>query len=201
MKYHQYQTLQKNIENKVVLVTGAGGSIGSELCVQILNIKPKSLIYLDNSEFSLYTIDQKIKSLLTEDKSEIETFAMLGSVQDEIFMKNIFKKFKIHTIYHAAAYKHVPLVEQNIIEGIKNNVFGTYIISNLAISHKVNAFILISTDKAVRPSNYMGATKRIAELICQAFSVSQKNTIFSIVRFGNVIGSSGSVIPLFEGKS
>ena len=189
---------KKNINNKVVLVTGAAGSIGSELCNQILINKPKILICLDNSEYSLYCLDTKIKSLTNENKLNTNIFFILGSVQDKVFLNSLFKKFKIDTIYHAAAYKHVPIVEKNIIEGIKNNIFGTQLISETAVLNEVKAFILISSDKAVRPTNYMGATKRVAELICQTFSESQTDTIFSIVRFGNVIGSSGSVIPLFE---
>ena len=128
---------------------------------------------------------------------DVRAFPILGSIQDKSLLKTIFNKFNIQTIYHAAAYKHVPLVESNIIEGIKNNIFSTFYLSEISVLKKVEAFILISSDKAVRPTNYMGATKRVAELICQKFSKNQKDTIFSIVRFGNVIGSSGSVIPLF----
>jgi FlaA1/EpsC-like NDP-sugar epimerase len=189
--------IKKNIFNKTVLVTGCGGSIGNELCKQILNIGPKSLIYLDNSEYALYKIDRYIQSVIKNKNLYIDTFPILGSVQDNELLKSLFNKFKIETVYHTAAYKHVPLVEQNIIEGIKNNIFGTYEMAQISVLKKVKAFILISSDKAVRPTNYMGATKRMAELICQVPFENQSTTIFSIVRFGNVIGSSGSVIPLF----
>lgn len=190
--------MKKNILNKIVLVTGSGGSIGSELCRQILKIGPKCLIYLDNSEYSLYKIDKEIKDYIDNYQLKCNVFPILGSIQDNVFLDNLFKKFNIQTIYHAAAFKHVPLVELNIIESIKNNIFGTKLITNLSIKYCIQNFILISSDKAVRPTNYMGATKRVAELICQTASENQKKTIFSIVRFGNVMGSSGSVIPLFK---
>ena len=190
--------MKSNIFQKIVLVTGGGGSIGSELCNQILKIKPKIIIYLDNSEYALYKVNNEIQSYISINNLNIKAFPILGSVQDKKFLKNLFNKYKIQTIYHTAAYKHVPLVEQNIIEGLKNNIFGTKIIAELAIINKVETFMLISSDKAVRPTNYMGASKRLAELICQNFSENQNDTVFCIVRFGNVIGSSGSVIPLFE---
>ena len=189
--------MKKNFFKKIVFVTGCGGSIGSELCKQILNLKPKSLIYLDNSEYALFNIDNTIQSAIKLQNLDVRAFPILGSIQDKTLLKTIFNKFNIQTIYHAAAYKHVPLVESNIIEGIKNNIFSTFYLSEIYVLKKVEALILISSDKAVRPTNYMGATKRVAELICKSFSKNQKDTIFSIVRFGNVIGSSGSVIPLF----
>jgi len=189
--------MKKNIFQKIVLVTGCGGSIGSELCKQILDIEPKTLVYFDNSEFALYKIDNEIQSYIKLKNLKINIFPILGSVQDKSLLKTLFNNFNIQTIYHTAAYKHVPLVEKNIIEAIKNNIFATDTLSKLAVLKKVETFILISSDKAVRPTNYMGATKRVAELICQTLSKNQKNTVFSIVRFGNVIGSSGSVIPLF----
>ncbi len=193
-----FEHLLKNMLNKNILVTGAGGSIGSELCNQIIMTNPKQIFLLDHSEFALYKIEQKIK-LLSEDKfKNVKIIPLLGSIQDERLLNKILKQNKIDIIYHAAAYKHVPLVEQNIIEAIKNNVVGTKILSNCAIKFKVKNFILISSDKAVRPTNYMGASKRLAELICQSFAKNYINTKFSIVRFGNVIGSSGSVIPIFE---
>ena len=192
------ELLKPNIENKIVLVTGAGGSIGSELCRQIIKIKPKHLILLDNSEFNLYNINEELKNLKYEKKINIKVSAFLVSIQNENRLLNIFRKYKIQTIYHAAAYKHVPLLEENIIEGIKNNVIGTKILVNISIKLKVENFILISTDKAVRPTNYMGATKRIAEMICQASAKLDHKTNFCVVRFGNVMGSSGSVIPLFK---
>ena len=190
--------MKKNVFNRIVLVTGGGGSIGSELCNQIIKIKPKVLIYLDNSEYALYKIDQDIKQTIMENNLKMEVYPILGSIQDKHFLYSVFNKFRIETIFHAAAYKHVPLVEKNIIAGIKNNVFGTKILADLAIKKNIKSFILISSDKAVRPTNYMGVTKRLAELICQSLYEKQNNTTFSIVRFGNVIGSSGSVIPLFE---
>ena len=190
--------IEKHTFNKTILITGGGGTIGSEICKQILNIRPKIIIYLDNSEFSLYRIDQEIQSYVKNKNLNIRTFPILGSVQDKNLLNSLFNKFKINTVYHTAAYKHVPLVEKNIIEGLKNNVFGTYTLSEISILYNVENFILISSDKAVRPTNYMGANKRLAELICQSYSGQQKNTVFSIVRFGNVIGSSGSVVPLFE---
>ena len=189
--------MRKNILNKNILVTGCGGSIGSELCKQIITMKPKKFVYLDNSEYALYKIDREIETLIKEKEEDIKTFPILGSIQDKELLSSLFTKYNINTVYHAAAYKHVPLVEKNIVEGIKNNIFGTLTLAKIAVSKKVENFILISSDKAVRPTNYMGVTKRVAELICQSLSKGQKNTNFSIVRFGNVIGSSGSVIPLF----
>ena len=193
-----YSLTKKNIKGKVVLVTGAGGSIGTELCKNILINAPKLLICLDNSEYSLYKINEVIKTILNENNSKVKVLSILGSVQDKSFLNNLFDKFDIQTIYHTAAYKHVPLVEDNVIEAIKNNVFATFLLAQIAIIKKVKTFILISSDKAVRPTNYMGVTKRLSEIICQNNSKQQNNTIFTIVRFGNVIGSSGSVIPLFE---
>jgi FlaA1/EpsC-like NDP-sugar epimerase len=190
--------MKKNIQSKVVLVTGGGGSIGSELCRQIIKRSPKCIIYLDHSEFALYKIDREIKDFMKKNKLDFQVFSALGSIQDHKFIKRLFQNFKIETVYHAAAFKHVPLVEGNIIEAIKNNVFSTSLLSKIAIKNKVDNFILISSDKAVRPTNFMGATKRLSELICQSSSDQQNKTIFSIVRFGNVMGSSGSVIPLFE---
>lgn len=190
--------MKKNIQRKVVLVTGGGGSIGSELCRQIVKRGPKCIIYLDHSEFALYKIDREIKDFMKKNKLTFQVFPALGSVQDHKFINRLFQKFKIETVYHAAAFKHVPLVENNIIEAIKNNVFSTSLLSKTAIKNKIENFILISSDKAVRPTNFMGATKRLSELICQARSEQQSKTVFSIVRFGNVMGSSGSVIPLFE---
>ncbi|QLD33739.1 polysaccharide biosynthesis protein [Mannheimia varigena] len=190
---------EKNIKEKVVMVTGAGGSIGSELCRQIIRNKPKKLILFELSEFSLYSIQMElndIKSKLNLENTEI--IPILGNVQSEERLIPIFNAFNIDTVYHAAAYKHVPLVEYNMIEGVKNNVFGTYSVAKLALEYKVKSFVLISTDKAVRPTNVMGATKRIAELSLQALAKLGSQTSFSMVRFGNVLGSSGSVIPLFK---
>ncbi|MBE8189933.1 MAG: polysaccharide biosynthesis protein [Candidatus Thioglobus sp.] len=184
------QLLGQNISGQVVLVTGAGGSIGSELCRQIVSLQPKALILYEMSELALYNISQELSA-----KTEI--FALLGSVNNKSRLLQICRHFCVQTIYHAAAYKHVPLVEFNNTEGVNNNVFGTLNCAAAAIEAKVETFVLISTDKAVRPTNTMGASKRCAELVLQALSATQKVTKFSMVRFGNVLGSSGSVIPLF----
>lgn len=190
--------LDANILGKTVLVTGAGGSIGSELCRQILRRGPNKLLLLDNSEFALYSIEQELSLTARTHDWTTQIIALAGSVRDHERIETIFQGHAVNTIYHTAAFKHVPLVEHNVVEGIKNNVFGTLEVARAAIAAKVQAFILISSDKAVRPSNVMGATKRVAELICQAFAQSQSNTRFSMVRFGNVLDSSGSVIPLFR---
>ncbi len=187
--------LSKNITNKVVMVTGAGGSIGSELCRQIKFLKPKSLILYEMSEFALYEIE---KELLIGTTNNTTIYPILGSVNNRARLENILSHFGVNTIYHAAAYKHVPMVEYNNTEGIDNNIFGTLNCAQAAINSKVETFVLISTDKAVRPTNTMGATKRFAELVLQALSNKDNATLFSIVRFGNVLGSSGSVIPLFK---
>jgi FlaA1/EpsC-like NDP-sugar epimerase len=187
--------LEKNITNKVVVVTGAGGSIGSELCRQIITLKPKSLILYEMSELSLYNIEKELSHINLQ---SLDVYPILGSVNNKSRLKKVFKKFKVETIYHAAAYKHVPMVEFNSTEGVDNNIFGTLKCVEVAADLMIETFVLISTDKAVRPTNTMGATKRVAELILQAFANKQTNTKFSIVRFGNVLGSSGSVIPLFE---
>ncbi len=192
------ELLKPNIEDKVVLVTGAGGSIGSELCRQIVEIKPKNLIILDNSEFNLYKINHDLEIIKNEKKINVKVSAILTSIQNEHRLIKLFKKYKVQTIYHAAAYKHVPLLENNIIEGIKNNIIGTKILAKISLKFNIENFILISTDKAVRPTNYMGATKRIAEMVCQASAKLNQKTNFCVVRFGNVMGSSGSVIPLFK---
>ena len=192
--------LNKNIYKKTVLITGCGGSIGSELCRQILRISPNKIICLDNSEFALYQISEELKKIKTFLKSKVVLQFELCSITDSHLLELIFNENQIDTIYHAAAYKQVPLVEENIISAIKNNVFGTQNLVRLSYKYSIKNFTLISSDKAVRPTNIMGATKRIAELICQSLYNRQKNTKFSIVRFGNVIGSSGSVIPLFENQ-
>ena len=193
--------IAKNIKNKVVLVTGAGGSIGQEICRQIIQNDPKKIILLANNEYSLYSINAEVENIKNNlKKEEILLVPLLGSVQDKNFLSEVINNFKPNTVYHAAAYKHVPLVEQNIIEGIKNNVFGTITVLESSIKSNVSDFVLISTDKAVRPTNIMGASKRLAELCVQALCASSKNinTKISLVRFGNVIGSSGSVIPKFK---
>lgn len=193
------QLLQKDISGKVVMVTGAGGSIGSELCRQIIKQQPKELILFELSEFALYTIQQElIKVIESQSGVNIALHAHLGSVTNQILLENICKKYLVDTIYHAAAYKHVPIVESNQYEGAINNFIGTYRALQAAINTQVRTFVAISTDKAVRPTNVMGATKRMAELACQALAASQTITTISMVRFGNVLGSSGSVVPLFN---
>lgn len=196
------QLISKNIVNKVVLVSGAGGSIGSELCRQILRANPQKLLLLDHSEFNLYAIESELINALQVSGSEAagKIIPILGSVKDERRLEEIFAQWTINTVYHAAAYKHVPLVECNPVEGLENNVIGTFNLANAAQKHGVDNFVLISTDKAVRPTNVMGATKRFAELVLQALADANKEngTCFSMVRFGNVLGSSGSVVPLFR---
>lgn len=196
------ELLAKNIYEKVVLVTGAGGSIGSELCRQILLQKPRQLILIEQSEFALYTIEQELNKLAAEGLgSNCSIVSVLGSVRSEQVIRGSLEKYSPHIIFHAAAYKHVPLVESNIAEGLLNNVFGTYNLAKLATEFKVPNFVLISTDKAVRPTNVMGASKRLAEMVLQAFANEPNiaaSTTFSMVRFGNVLNSSGSVVPLFR---
>ncbi|HGJ5876906.1 MAG TPA: polysaccharide biosynthesis protein [Arsenophonus sp.] len=190
------ELLSKNITGKNILVTGAGGSIGSELCRQIIEQNPTQLVLYEISEFSLYSIHYELMSLLKN--SNINIIPILGDIKNKDKLRFLLRKFNIHTIYHAAAYKHVPLVEYNIIEGIQNNIFGTLFLAEAANDCQVEKFVLISTDKAVRPTNVMGATKRFAELILQALANTKSKTHYSMVRFGNVLGSSGSVVPLFE---
>lgn len=190
----------KNITERVVMVSGAGGSIGSELCRQILSQRPKVLVLFDVSEFALYSIETELSATAAYLHISTKIVPILGSVQNSRVLEDAIKAFKVQTIYHAAAYKHVPLVEDNVIEGIRNNVFGTLTFTSVAKNLGVENFILISTDKAVRPTNVMGATKRIAELICQAHAREASTTVFSMVRFGNVLGSSGSVIPRFRAQ-
>ena len=190
--------LRKNIQGKTVLISGAGGSIGSEICRQVTELNPKKVLLLDISEKSAYEIQQDLIKRNPKCQKIIEIF--VGSVADKQFVSEILKNNLPDTIYHAAAYKHVPLMEINKIQALKNNSFGTLILADEAIKHKVKSFTLISTDKAVYPTNIMGASKRFAELICQSRDRSQKFTKFSIVRFGNVLGSSGSVVPLFKSQ-
>ena len=188
--------LGKNITNKTVVVTGAGGSIGKELCRQIVLLKPKALILYEINELALYEIDNELSKIISH--YSLNIYPILGNVNNKKRLKNLFKRFDVDTVYHSAAYKHVPMVEFNNTEGVENNIFGTFNCALAAIEARVKTFVLISTDKAVRPTNTMGATKRAAELILQALSVKQNYTIFTMVRFGNVLGSSGSVIPLFK---
>ena len=191
--------LQLNIKDKCVLVTGAGGSIGSELCRQVIKNKPKCLVLYELSEFALYSIHQEltIKQANTPAYQDIKIIAVIGNVTNESNLLRILNLYNIQTVYHAAAYKHVPMVEHNPFEGVINNTKGTYHCARAAIAANVETFVLISTDKAVRPTNVMGASKRLAELVCQALSQISSQTCISMVRFGNVLGSSGSVVPLF----
>ena len=186
------------IKSKSVMVTGAGGSIGSELCRQILTRKPVKLILFEQSEFNLYSIEQEFLKFKKKHDFQTQLVAILGNVTDEKLVSEVLSHYKINTIYHAAAYKHVPLVEHNIIEGVRVNTIGTYTVAVSAMKNKVDTFILISTDKAVRPTNVMGASKRFAELVLQGLASKTSDTKFSMVRFGNVLGSSGSVVPLFR---
>ncbi len=227
--------LNLNTHHKTVLVTGAGGSIGSELCRQILKTNPKQLLLVEMNEFALYQIHQELQAMLAGERPsvaepeegankamdstleapdsnqpEIEIVPLLASVCDEVRMHEIMDTWKPHTVYHAAAYKHVPLVEHNPAEGVRNNVWGTRVCAEAAMRHSVRNFVLVSTDKAVRPTNIMGATKRLAEMVLQALGevnaavaaqggrAPAAKTTFSMVRFGNVLGSSGSVVPLFR---
>ena len=190
--------LQACITGKSVMVTGAGGSIGSELCRQILALNPTRLILLEISEPALYSINRKLESAAMESGSDCEIVALLGSVHHQDRVHEVLETFSVQTVYHAAAYKHVPIVEHNLFEGIHNNVFGTMHTARAAIDAGVETFVLISTDKAVSPTSIMGATKRFAELILQAYNSRTIDTRFCMVRFGNVLESSGSVVPLFR---
>lgn len=192
------ELLSQNITDKSVMITGAGGSIGSELCRQIISQKPKCIVLFELNEYNLYKIDQELQQAKKHLKLETQIVAALGSVQRQNRVEKLMQAYQVETVYHAAAYKHVPLVEDNIVEGIRNNVFGTWCVAEAAINTGVKNFTLISTDKAVRPTNVMGASKRLAELVLQALSDRQSKTCFTMVRFGNVLGSSGSVVPLFK---
>ena len=192
------ELMNADIAGKVVMVTGAGGSIGSELCRQIIQLKPTKLVLFELSEFALYSIDKELNEFKQEHDLAIEILPLMGSVQRVNRIETVMKSFAVQTVYHTAAYKHVPLVEHNVVEGVRNNVFGTYYAARAAINAKVETFVLISTDKAVRPTNIMGTTKRMAELVLQALAKKQNTTRFCMVRFGNVLGSSGSVVPLFR---
>lgn len=192
-----------SITGKVVLVTGAGGSIGSEICRQVLRNQPKALVLYELSEFALYKIVQELELIARNEGLAVPVYPLLGSVLDQVRVERVISHFEVKTIYHAAAYKHVPLVEHNIFEGVRNNAMGTRVLATAAQNAGVERFVLISTDKAVRPTNVMGATKRLAELIIQSLAVegnenNKGSTVFSMVRFGNVLGSSGSVVPLFK---
>lgn len=191
--------LAHDITGKIVLVTGAGGSIGSELCRQIVRARPSTLLLVESSEFSLYSINQELEKLAVADGfGDMPIIPLLASVRDAQRMNEIIGTWRVDTIYHAAAYKHVPLVEHNPAEGVLNNVFGTLTAVQAAWKHGVSKFVLVSTDKAVRPTNIMGTSKRVAEMVLQAMAEKSSNTCFAMVRFGNVLGSSGSVVPLFR---
>ena len=187
------ELLSTNITNKVVMVTGAGGSIGSELCRQISLLKPAKLVFFELSEFNLYQIENELQKL----HPDLEMVAILASIQDGELVRRAMKEHGVQTVYHAAAYKHVPMVEQNVPAGIRNNIYGTANVALIAAECGLEKFVLVSTDKAVRPTNIMGATKRFAELFVQGIAELNEETDYAIVRFGNVLGSSGSVVPLF----
>lgn len=189
--------LSGTIDGKSVLITGAGGSIGGEICRQILHLHPREIILIENSEYALYSVHEELRRIAPP---EVVVHAVLGSVYDVNRMTEVFDRHRPETVYHTAAYKHVPLVEGNVCEAIRNNVFGTLTTSRVALRSGCHNFVLISTDKAVRPTSVMGATKRLAELVLQAQANSSSSTLFSMVRFGNVLGSSGSVIPLFRSQ-
>ena len=191
--------MKKNIKSKIVLITGAGGSIGSQICREVIRIGPKKLLLLDSNEYALYSILNEIS--LVKNKNKVEIIPLLSSVQDKEKINEILYNWKPDTVYHAAAYKHVPLVEHNLAEGVKNNVFGTLELALACLKTGVSDFVFISTDKAVRPTNIMGATKRLGEICLQSLFANKKDneiTKFSMVRFGNVLDSSGSVIPKFR---
>lgn len=193
-----FDQLSKEINQKTILITGAGGSIGTELCNQIVNYKPAKLVILDHSEFNLYKINLHLKSYISEKSLDIDLISILGSITEKSLVKEIFKKYKPNKVYHSAAYKHVSIVEKNPLISIKNNFFGTLNLMDEAIVNECSKFVLISTDKAVNPVNTMGASKRLSEMAIENYSLENNKTIFCAVRFGNVLDSSGSVIPLFR---
>ncbi len=193
--------LARSIRGRVVMVTGAGGSIGSELCRRILSLEPAALVLFERNEFALYRIEQELaerSSRMSRMQAKVPVHAVLGSVANRARVDEVLGQYGVQTLYHAAAYKHVPLVESNILEGLRNNTLGTASVADAAIAAGVERFILVSTDKAVRPTNIMGASKRLAEMVLQDRARRQHATVFSMVRFGNVLGSSGSVVPLFH---
>ena len=192
------ELLHRSLGGRCVMVTGAGGSIGAELCRQIVAAEPKELLLFEQSEFALYSIDRELREAVLSWGGSINIVPLLGNVQDERRLALIMRRFGVSTVFHAAAYKHVPLVEHNVVEGILNNVFGTEKAARAAIDSGVERFVLISSDKAVRPTNVMGASKRLAERVLQALATEPSATCFTMVRFGNVLGSSGSVVPLFR---
>lgn len=190
--------LEASLAHRNIMITGAGGSIGSELCRQILRLRPNRLVCLEVSEPALYSIDRELQKLAKQESIDCEIIALLGTVLDQDNVRDAMQAFAIQTVYHAAAYKHVPIVEQNILQGILNNVFGTLSAAKAAELASVETFVLVSTDKAVNPTSVMGATKRLAELVLQALDDEKIGTKYCMVRFGNVLESSGSVVPLFR---
>lgn len=192
------ELLQKNVTDRVVMVTGAGGSVGSELCERILHQNPRGLVLVEMSEIALYDVEQRLAQLQAQLGTNVVITPCLANVMDQPRIAGLMRAHRVHAVFHAAAYKHVPLVEQNASEGMRNNLLGTLAAARAAIETGVKSFTLVSTDKAVRPTSIMGASKRLSELVCQALAEESAQTRFSIVRFGNVLGSSGSVIPLFK---
>lgn len=190
--------LDRCIRDHVVMVTGAGGSIGSELCRQIIRLRPRTLVLLERSEYALYSIHDELRATLAEQGLDCELAPILGSAGDRTHLRHLLRGFGVQTIYHAAAYKHVPMVEFNVASGIMNNSLLTLALAEEAIDAGVESFVLVSTDKAVRPTNVMGASKRLAELVLQALHLRGSETRFCMVRFGNVLDSSGSVVPVFK---
>ena len=190
--------LDASIHGKSVMVSGAGGSIGSELCRQIILLKPERLVLFENSEYALYNIYRELHAIVECRKLDVKVHAVLGNAHHKYRVRDVMRAFDVQTVYHAAAYKHVPIVEQNLVEGVHNNVFSTWHAAEAALEVGVETFILVSTDKAVNPTNVMGATKRLAEIVLQALQTQTSRTRFCMVRFGNVLGSSGSVVPLFQ---
>jgi FlaA1/EpsC-like NDP-sugar epimerase len=190
--------LDRCIRGKVVMVTGAGGSIGSELCRQIIRQGPRRLVLVEMSELALYQIERDLQAQAGRERLEVEVVALLGNTHHRYRMHEVLQSFGVQTIYHAAAYKHVPIVEHNLVEGVYNNIFSTLNAAESALETGVETFVLVSTDKAVNPTNVMGATKRFAEIVLQSLQGQTRRTRFCMVRFGNVLGSSGSVVPLFE---
>jgi FlaA1/EpsC-like NDP-sugar epimerase len=186
------------IRGKCVLVTGAGGSIGSELCRQIMQLSPTRLVLFEMSEIALYTIERELNEIATRDRLTVELVPLLGNAHHRQRVREVLAAYNVQTVYHAAAYKHVPIVEHNVVEGVHNNVISTWYTAEAAIETGVETFVLISTDKAVNPANVMGATKRLAELVLQGLQERTSSTRFCMVRFGNVLASSGSVVPLFQ---
>jgi len=190
--------LGASIRGRSVMVTGAGGSIGSELCRQIIEQSPRCLVLFERSEIALYEIERELRSVMQRKRLSLELVALLGSTRHRDRMRDVMLAYGVQTVYHAAAYKHVPIVEQNVVEGMHNNVMATWSAAEAAVEARVEIFVLVSTDKAVHPTNVMGATKRFAEIVLQAMQDRQRWTRFCLVRFGNVLGSSGSVVPLFQ---